>query len=337
MSPVQLPTAEEVRALLRKEYHGCTELNDLRVLSQGRNAIFEMKMGGERYVVKSSRKGDALSRLARHAAIAHGLAALGAATEQLLPTSTGELIGQGKDGLVVAVFRKIQGVACDLTRAGYDRLGLALALWHRAAAQVKVDARLLSSLSPPKVLMLAERELLHAALPGPPGCPSFAMSPPSEQRLSSCLRFLRSRLPGEVEREDWVGHGDPHPLNLLRAVSGTGLQQAIWIDLEDAYRGSRLHDLGTVVWSTLRCEPTRPLWMAALEAYDRELGLSSDELDQLGYYVALRQLWWLTLHARHWGHYAMHYREPRFVDAGLELLEVICQDACGASLGKTTH
>lgn len=332
MSSVQLPSAEEVQSLLRRRYHGCTELRNMRVLSQGRNAIFEMELGAERYVVKSGRNGDALARLTRHAALAHGLAALGAAAEQLLPTSAGELVGRGEDGLVVAVFRKIQGVACDFTPAGYGRLGLALAVWHRAAARVKVDAQVLSSLSPAKVLMLAENALLHTRSPGLQGCPVFAMTSAGEQRLSSCLRFLRGLLPRGEEREDWVCHGDPHPLNLLRAVSVSGLQQSIWIDLEDAYLGSRLHDLGTMVWSTLRCEPTRPLWMAALEAYDRELGLYSDELDQVGYYVALRQLWWLALHARYWGQYAIHYCEPRFIDAGLDLLETICQDACGADL-----
>lgn len=332
VSPVQLPTAEQVQSLLCKQYHECSDLRGLRMLSRGRNAIFEMHVGAESYVVKSGRKGDALARLTRHAALAHGLTALGAAAEQLSHTSAGELVGRGDDGLVVAVFRKIRGVACDFTSAGYGRLGLALALWHRAAARAKVDANVLSSLSPAEILALAEKVLLHTSPPGLPGCPAFAMSSPGEQRLTSCVRFLRGRLPREEEHEDWVGHGDPHPLNLLRAVCADGRQQSTLIDLEDAYRGSRLHDLGTIVWSTLRCEPTRPLWMAALEAYDRELGLANEELDQVGYFVALRHLWWLALHARHWGQYAMHYREPRFVDVGVELLEVICQDACGANL-----
>ena len=327
----RLLSPDNVILLLREAYTECKELVCLCSLSEGRNAVFSFEIAGVAYVAKSSCAVDARLRLTRHACMAKKIAEQGVAAEQVLTTSTGALIAEDSSGLVVLVFRKVQGVTCEFTRAGYKRAGKALASWHTAAAMVDISEDLLEPLSPTLLIEHAESTFQGSSCLETHSLPLLSISAASFKRLESCISFLRSGLCDYQGEDYYVGHGDPHPLNLLYADCNE-VEFATWIDLEDAYRGTRLHDLGTLVWSTLRSRVTKPLWMAALEAYDSVIALSETDLGRIGYHVALRQLWWLSLHARHWGQYSIHHSDPRFLEAAIELLEIICSDACGATL-----
>ncbi len=289
---------------------------DCTPLASSRNQLFQIRHGGAHFILRRSPSADLL----RHADLTAALKVHDCGAEYAIPARSGSYGVQLADHSYLALFHRSPGRQADFTQADYADLGIALARFHRGADQLPSPKQDYPHFQPGIVLQNShaqiEKHLQHAA---------------ALTQLNTCTAFLETRLaalesnqPQHGALQSGLCHGDPHPLNFLIHPQGNTL-----IDLEDACYGPRLYDLAVMVWSTLRQSETRPLWSAALQAYHAHLPLADEALAHLAPLMALRQLWWLAMHAKSWGAYPMHRQEPHFIDAGVELLQIICQDACG--------
>lgn len=282
----------------------------LTPLVTSRNEVTRIETGQDTYILRSSTLADGTLRLNRHTQLADGLQSMGVAAETVYKNCHGHLITHGIQG-PYALFGFIKGQTTQLDQKGYVQLGFALAKLHQNTRHNTFEQKLLAKFDP--LNWVQDAAICIEA---------HSLSPKSRTRLQQCLAFIAHQL----NAIDWqnipfqMGHGDAHPMNLIGTT---------WIDFEDAYWGPVSYDLATVVWSTLRCEQTQPLWRAALEAYNTILPIDPTTLSQISILVAVRHLWWLGMHAMHFGHFPIHSQEPNFLDQGIELLEIICTDACG--------
>ena len=200
--------------------------------------------------------------------------------------------------------------------ADYASLGAAAARLHGALDHVGIDCVEMPLFEPAAIVSSAVADVGSALGPGP-----------QRAALERLGNFIDAGLAGM--RMHWddprICHGDLHPHNVLLPPG----RDPVWIDFEDAFIGPRLYDVATIVWSSFNQTHAAPLWQAALGAYTGITPLSAGVLNCLGLFVALRQVWWLSLHARHWGAYPMHAAHPQLLDDGVDLLDAICRDACG--------
>lgn len=157
---------------------------------------------------------------------------------------------------------------------------------HGALDHVGIDCVEMPLFEPAAVVSSAVADIGSALGPGP-----------QRAALERIGDFIDASLAGM--RVLWdaprICQGDLHPLNILLPPG------PVWVDFEDAFIGSRLYDVSTVVWSSFNQTYAAPLWRAALGAYTGITPLSAGVLSCLGLFVALRQVWWLSLHARHCG------------------------------------
>lgn len=310
----------DILNLLRGSYDGCQDVHELKRLASGRNHVYVFSAALSKFVVKASASKDAQSRMVRNALVALRLGEVGCSVEQPVLTKFGEPVCYGPNGLTVTVFQLIEGSQGNFTVSTYTHLGFALAKLHKSAALASIPKGILVDLSPKFILDKAELEITRLL-----GECEYA------GRMRNCAQFIAAglhRFASIHHATPTLGHGDPHPLNVI-FPSIKYKSTPAWIDFEDAYVGCRMYDLGVIVWSTFRCAETKPLWMAALNSYNHCYSLDKEELDHIGLFVAFRQIWWLSMHAENWGSYDIHQREPNFLNSGIELLEIICHDACG--------
>lgn len=324
-----------VHDLLRKHYPA-NRIAPPRLLVHGRNRVYELAAEAGPGITRASSDADAGPRFERQVAVARRLEGLGIEAERVVPAIDGRGVVGDASGLRVALFGRLPGRPGTFTPACYAELGRALAEWHDSLAPGDLAEDGLPTLHAAGVLHDASTVLnAHLGLDSAGGLDAGRL-PEFRARWEAAACFLAGAVEGLDESRTCVGHGDPHPLNLIVQTLPDGTFAGGWIDLEDAYQGSPLYDLATLVWSTLREQQTQRLWMEGLATYDRRRTLTRRELAELGPWVALRHLWWLALHARAWGRYPLHRQHPRFLESGIELLETICEDACGARLGRTT-
>ncbi len=220
---------------------------------------------------------------------------------------------------VLLVREALTGPCCEETPRGYALAGTALAQLHQhfdSMHSLHSSIPLVPTIQPLKDLHDASLELS-----------SWMEEIKGSQRFVQIIDFLHERFfqTQDIWDEIKLGHGDAHIFNLVQ----TARSQACWFDFEDVYLGPRAYDLGTMVWSTLRHKYSQPLWESALRAYSLNTSISKNILGCIPLFVALRQIWWLCFHSKHWGSYTMHNDPHVFFQEGLAIIEDICRDACG--------
>ncbi|GEM_PF-4341779 len=283
----------------------------------GRHDIYRIKTNSGELIAKVGRGFSGVAAVKREALAFKCLAATTAVIPRLLLSSAGEACILTPDGCAILVCEAIQGRPAAETEQGFARYGDALARFHVAIGRIPAhDRATFAEFDPIAVVTRA----VGALCQGPQGATCSS-------RLALIQHFVIGRLEDtqELWGQDALGHGDAHFFNLLFRDGGDGC----WIDLEDMYRGPIVYDLATLVWSTFRQRRTQPLWEAGLNEYARVANVTSDQLNCLGVFVAIRQLWWLSLHSAAWGQFPMHTDSIQFFKEGLTLLDIICRDACG--------
>lgn len=303
--------AEAVATFLGGHYRHIGAVRRIELLSDGRNRVFRIETDLCDYVAKCGTAPGQAARLLTYAQLAGGLSAAGCAVETPVPSDAGMLAcHQGEDSLILLEF--VAGNPVGFTVQDFFELGDALARLHAAVDELPEITEALPPLAPLDNLATAPLRL------------AGMLSASAYEYLAEHCEKLRDRLSGQDLGRPAFCHGDPHPLNALRTAEGVR-----WLDLEECHVGPRLFDLGTLVWSTIRAGRTAPLWRAALQAYDAVSPISPAALDLIGPFVAIRQIWWLSLHAQDWGQLPLHRQHPDLLETGVELLAIICRDACG--------
>ena len=126
-------------------------------------------------------------------------------------------------------------------------------------------------------------------------------------------------------------HGDAHHLNARRSMDGT----LCFFDFDLARTTWRMYDLATLIWGSLSADVganEEPLWTAFVRGYSRVRPLTEEERTALGAFVAVRQLWWVAFHARHWGTWKREWLNDAFFSRSIELYGDILKDAYGFDL-----
>lgn len=307
----------DLAELLNALYGFSFSSSNLSVMSRGRNTIVRgcSPAFGD-VVVKIAEGEEAVSRLRREALAAQRL---GSSNHFVLPpilTLAGAPIGISPSSVGTFVTPYVQSVPLQHSPAAFSILGGALARLHRELVAKDWLEELAIPHFDPRLVLEESAQVLQGS----------ALSPTQKHRLKVCSAFLMHRV-ACIDQTALVWcpiHGDAHPRNLLAWQANW-----VWIDLEDVALGPRVYDIATMVWSTLRERQTERLWRPGLQAYQEVWALSPEELASIPVFVGIRHLWWLALHARAWGDYDLHRLHPRLLDDGVQLLELICRDACG--------
>lgn len=224
--------------------------------------------------------------------------------------------GPGGAEWLLTLFRFLPGQPPELTPDNSLTLGRLLATFHKLA----------DSFATPSFLPVLEREALLAGpveavgrrLDGEPG---------ARKKLADLAAYLDRTFDGPAREIGPYGllHGDAHHHNFLVGDSG----ELSLFDFEHVATGWRVYDLGTLLWGTLGRGGGAEVWRAMVEGYESSRSLSEWETAVLTRFMALRQLWWLGFHARHWGRWRRPWLAPDFFPQGISLLELIVDEACG--------
>ncbi len=235
-----------------------------------------------------------MPRIAHEASVLAALCEQGGPVQRIVTTTSGRAYAEN-DRRIMMVTEYVKGKPAPETPEGFAAVGASLASLHTA-----MDSRLnfvdsLPELDPLVILLNSGKAVEER------------IGPVAGSAIKARIKVLYDRL-HEAAKDGYSnapGHGDAHGYNLMLTQDSN----TVWIDLEDAFAGPRVYDLATVVWSSFRHSETQPLWSAALEAYAQVRSVTN-EFKHIELFVALRHLWWLALHARHWGEFHMHQERP---------------------------
>jgi len=217
----------------------------------------------------------------------------------------------------LALYRFLTGHQPRLTLETGLALGRLLAEFHVAAEIV----------GPPGTLPHLDR---RALIEEPVASVKERLTSPTgaetSMTLDSVVGFLARLWPEASSEPGAYGlvHGDSHHLNFLEDDGRLAL-----FDFELLARGWRAYDLATLIWGTFGRGGDAALWDAMVRGYSSVRRLGESEARTVPVFVALRQLWWLGFHARHWGRWRRPWLNPGFFDGGVELLQFIAAQACG--------
>ncbi|WP_176453373.1 phosphotransferase enzyme family protein [Pseudanabaena sp. SR411] len=124
-----------------------------------------------------------------------------------------------------------------------------------------------------------------------------------------------------------ICHGDSHHYNMHLSND-----KIVFFDLEDVKLSWRVYDIATMIWGTFGQGGNGYIWNAVIQGYNSVSLISDYEAQIIKYFVAIRQIWWLGLHACRWGDWIIHKDEDEFFQRGVELFFYICREGCGIAV-----
>lgn len=222
----------------------------------------------------------------------------------------------------LVVYGLLQGHQPRMTPGAGERMGRLLAEFHAGADEVALAG------SPPALdrPALLEEPLAWVRARLAPTQDDVDAPSPAVATLESVVIHLGRLWPEAAAGPGACGivHGDAHHLNFLEHDERVAL-----FDFELLATGWRVYDLATLIWGTFGRGGDAALWEAIVRGYSSQRRLDQDETRLMPVFVAVRQLWWLGFHARHWGRWRRPWLGPGFFEQGVGLLEFIAAETCG--------
>lgn len=315
--PGSFPPAAVVEDVLGRVY-GLVGPFRLRPLSDGIAPPVLAEDGGGRHVLRSqaivrpealavlTAQGEVLLTASRaDAPIARWLAAPGGAPVHV------ERVGERSFAL--SLFEYVEGRTPGIDAPTFEGLGAQLAQLHRALPDADPSAARLPRLDRTTLL---ER----------PGQAIRAQLRRNEAVLDRALELLRPALDRfEDELAPAICHGDAHHHNCHTAPTG----EHVFFDFEHLALGWHAYDVATLLWGTLGASGGPAVWSAVLRGYSEVRQLSDLEATAVPPLMACRHLWWLGMHAEHWGRWQRGWMTADFFDESLDLVRRLLADACG--------
>jgi len=333
------PASATLTAIVRDRYGWRPPLG-VRALGDGLTLTYLIEGEGRRAIARVSRIAEPLNgrRLDFELALLAYLAGRALAVPAPLPAADGalwvetEMPGGVPGRLVLQQF--VEGEPPALTPGTGRQVGEILAGCHLLADDFlrSRPGTLGPTVDDPVVPTLNREALLD--LPAASVLERLRSNPerPGDAIAAASLVLLAERLAGvfpSLGREPgtWgLLHGDAHHQN-FRGKAGGRLSL---LDFEHLSLGWRVYDLATLVWGTFgRSGGNATVWAAIIDGYSTIRSPLPWETEALPWFIALRQVWWLGFHARHWGRWRRPWLTRDFFARGVELLEYITDEACG--------
>jgi Ser/Thr protein kinase RdoA (MazF antagonist) len=313
--PDSFPPSERVAEYLARE-HGLKGVLGFRVLGDGLAPPVLVEHNRRAWILRSHAANDTdlVAALARGVILATA-SSRGAPISKLQLSETGEPVHvETVDGRSYALmlFEKVDGRLPQLEKHTFRKIGAQLARFHAA----------MTSETPADLPVLGCNSLLNE--------PADAIRPQlirGDWILARATALLR---PVVEEFESTlpivICHGDAHHHNSLVGPSG----DVVFFDFEHLCRGWAAFDLATLLWGTLGDDAGPAVWSAAVEGYSSVRPLTNAEAAAIAPLMACRHLWWLGMHARHWGRWQRPWMTRSFFDDSVDMVRRLLVDACGA-------